>query len=188
MELATSLALGIGLSAACGFRIFVPLLIMSIAALNGYLALDSNFAWIGSYPALLILGTATVAEILGYYVPWVDNLLDTVATPAAVIAGIVASASVLGELSPPLQWTLAAIAGGGSAGLVQAGTVAARGTSVTVTGGLGNVVVATLENITSAVMTLMALILPIVTMLLLVILGVYAARRIRRLRAHRYKK
>ena len=188
MELVASIALGIGLSAACGFRIFVPLLIMSIASLNGYLTLDGDFAWIGTYPALFILGTATAAEILGYYVPWVDNLLDTVATPAAVIAGIIASASVLGDWPPPLQWTLAAIAGGGTAGLVQAGTVAARGTSSAVTGGLGNFVVATLENVTSVVVALMALILPVLTVLLLVVLGLYAGRRIRRLRASRSEK
>lgn len=185
MELATSLALGIGLSAACGFRVFVPLFIMSIAGLSGYLTLDGGFAWIATYPALASFGVATLVEVLGYYIPWVDNLLDTIATPAAVVAGIVASASVLGEATPLVQWMLAVIAGGGTAGLVQTGTVAARGTSSATTGGLGNVVVATLENVTSALTAVLALVMPVLTVLALVVLGVFIGRRIRRRRARR---
>lgn len=185
MELATSLALGIGLSAACGFRVFVPLFIMSIAGLSGYLTLDGGFAWIATYPALASFGVATLVEVLGYYIPWVDNLLDTIATPAAVVAGIVASASVLGEATPLVQWMLAVIAGGGTAGLVQTGTVAARGTSSATTGGLGNFVVATLENVTSALTAVLALVMPVLTVLALVVLGVFIGRRIRRRRARR---
>ncbi|PYQ56518.1 MAG: DUF4126 domain-containing protein, partial [Acidobacteria bacterium] len=80
METVLSILIGLGLAAACGFRVFVPLLIMSLASRAGvgHLALGPGFAWIGSTPALLSFAVATVLEIAGYYIPWVDNLLDTV--------------------------------------------------------------------------------------------------------------
>src|SRR5881394_829642 len=115
MEPFLSSLVGIGLSAACGFRVFVPLLVVSIASYSGHLHLAPGFEWMGSTAALIAFATATALEIAGYYVPWVDNLLDTIASPAAVIAGTIATASVVADMSPFLKWTLAAIAGGGIA-------------------------------------------------------------------------
>ena len=40
MDTAVSIALGIGLAAAVGFRVFLPLLVASIAAYTGHLHLD----------------------------------------------------------------------------------------------------------------------------------------------------
>src|SRR6267378_5007073 len=116
METLMSICLGIGLSAACGFRVFVPLLIMSIASLSGHLSLAHGFEWIGSYPALISFSVATCLEIAGYYIPWLDHLLDTMATPAAIVAGTIVTASMMTDVSPLLKWTLAIIAGGGAAG------------------------------------------------------------------------
>jgi hypothetical protein len=162
LDLVTAVLIGIGLSAACGFRVFVPLLGASIAAHAGYLPLSSEFSWLGSTPALLALSLATVVEIGAYSVPMIDHLLDAVTTPAAVIAGTLLMASVLGEASPFLRWSLAVIAGGGAAGLVQAGSVMARGSMAVMTGGLGNLVIALLEFAGAVVMTLIALLAPLV--------------------------
>src|SRR6266478_8524849 len=129
METLLSICVGIGLSAACGFRVFVPLLVMSIAALCGHLTLAHGFEWIGTYPAVVAFAVATCLEIAGYYIPWVDHLLDTIATPAALVAGTLVTASAVTDISPFLKWTLAVIAGGGSAGLVQGATVIMRGAS-----------------------------------------------------------
>src|SRR5947207_9861715 len=114
METLLAISLGIGLSAACGFRVFVPLLVMSVASLSGHLTLAPGFQWIGTYPALVTFSAATVVEIGGYYIPWVDHLLDTMATPAAIVAGTVVTAAMVSNMSPMLKWTLAAIAGGGA--------------------------------------------------------------------------
>ena len=127
MELALSICLGLGLSAACGFRVFVPLLGVSTAALAGHLHLAYGFEWLGTWPAFACFLTATILEIVAYYVPWLDNLLDSVATPAAVVAGTIATASVITDMSPLLQWSLAIIAGGGTAGVIQSATVLVRG-------------------------------------------------------------
>src|SRR6266404_3033095 len=105
METLLSICVGVGLSAACGFRVFVPLLVMSIAAASGHLTLAHGFEWIGSNPALVAFSVATVVEIAAYYIPWVDNLLDAIATPAAVIAGTLVTASMVTGTSPFLKWT-----------------------------------------------------------------------------------
>jgi hypothetical protein len=89
MELITSLALGIGLSACCGFRIFVPLLVTNIAALSGHYHFGQDFAWMGTMTAFYIFASATILEIIGYYIPWFDNLLDSIATPTSIIAGTI---------------------------------------------------------------------------------------------------
>jgi hypothetical protein len=169
METLTCVCLGIGLSAACGFRVFVPLLFMSLASLSGHLTLAHSFAWIGTYPALITFAVATSLEIGGYYIPWVDHLLDTLATPAAVVAGTIVTAAIITDVSPLLKWTLAVIAGGGVAGVVQGSTVLARATSTATTGGLGNPLFATIE-LGGAVMTsIMALVAPIVLALLIMV-------------------
>src|SRR5688572_17957636 len=129
MELLLSVCIGLGLSAACGFRIFVPLLITCIAAHSGHLNLASSFEWVGSPAALTAFSIATALEIGGYYIPWLDNFLDTVATPAAIVAGTVVTASMVTDVSPFLKWSLAVVAGGGIAGTVQATTRSEEHTS-----------------------------------------------------------
>ncbi|HWH72269.1 MAG TPA: DUF4126 domain-containing protein [Candidatus Sulfotelmatobacter sp.] len=161
MDTVLSICLGIGLSAACGFRVFVPMLVMSIAALSGHLTLAPGFAWIGTYPALITFAVATGLEIAGYYVPWVDHLLDTVATPAAIVAGTIITASMVTDMSPMMKWSLALIAGGGTAGLVQGSTVLVRAASSATTGGLANPLFATIELGGSVITSIAALLVPV---------------------------
>ena len=172
-----SVLLGIGLSAACGFRVFVPLLIMSLAASNGHLNLAPGFEWIGSSEACTVFAVATVCEVLAYYIPWLDNLLDSLASPAAVVAGTITTASVLTDTSPFLQWSLAMIAGGGAAGLVQAGTVLVRGASSISTAGLANPAVATVEVAAAATTSILSLIAPLVAVAAAATLVIFVVRR-----------
>jgi hypothetical protein len=153
---------------------------MSVASLAGHLDLAPGFDWIGTYYALAAFATATVVEILGYYVPWVDNLLDTIATPAAIVAGTVATAAMVSELSPFLKWSLALIAGGGTAGIIQLGTVTLRGASSTTTGGLGNFVVATGELLGSILTAIVAIVLPLLAIVLVLLGCVFILRTLRR--------
>jgi hypothetical protein len=159
-----SAVLGIGLAAACGFRVFVPFLIVGIAARAGHLTLGPSFGWLSSTPALVALALATVLEIGGYYIPWLDHLLDVIATPAAVVAGAVMTASVVTGLDPTTRWILALIAGGGIAGTVQALTVGVRKLSLVTTGGIGNPVVATGELLGSIVLSIVAIALPLLAL------------------------
>ena len=171
MELLLSLCVGLGLSAACGFRVFVPLFATSVAAHAGHLTLTPSFEWLGSEAAMIAFGTATALEVGAYYIPWLDNFLDTVTTPAAVVAGTIVTASMVADVSPFLKWSLAVIAGGGVAGAVQATTVLARGFSLTSTGGIGNPLVATAELGGSVLTSLAAILAPLFAMFLVVLLS-----------------
>src|SRR5512134_2585539 len=143
LDLALSVALGVGLAAATGLRLFLPMLVASAAAYTGHLPLSENFAWLGTLPALSLLGVAAVVEVLAYYIPGVDNLLDTLATPAAFVAGTVVAAAVMTDLPPMVKWAAAMIAGGGVAGVTQSVTALVRAKSTLFTGGLANPAVAT---------------------------------------------
>lgn len=177
METIFSLAAGVALSATCGFRVFVPLLVMNLAAKNGYLTLSDRFEWIGGGPALIVFAIATVVEILAYYIPWLDNVLDTIATPAAFVAGTVVTASFIGDMSPFLMWVLAAIAGGGAAAAVQGSTVLLRGSSSATTGGVGNPVLSTGELIVAGAGSVLAVAAPIACLILMAIAAVLVYRR-----------
>lgn len=183
---------GLALSAAVGFRVFVPLLLTGVAARFGYLELTRDMTWLGSDAALVALATATVLEVSAYYVPWLDNLLDTVATPTAVVAGVIAWAAVTPELSPLLRWTVAVVAGGGVAGLVQSGTTLLRLHSSAFTAGLGNPVVATGELAGSVSLSVLAVLAPLLAatlvVLVLVGLGGFYRRATRRRNAAPYAK
>ncbi len=153
MEIFLSLCLGVGLAACSGFRVFVPLLLSSLAVHFGLANVTIGFEWMATWTAIGILATATVLEIGGYYIPWVDNLLDTIATPAAFAAGTLLTTSFVEIDNPILHWGLGLIMGGGTASFIQAGTSMVRLASTKLSGGIANPVVATFENILSVLFT-----------------------------------
>jgi len=179
-ESVLSVGVGLALAAAAGFRVFVPLLVLSLAARAGWVALAPGFDWIGSTPATIVFGTATVLEIVAYYVPFFDNLLDTIATPAAVVAGVVASASVLADLPPWLRYSIALIVAGSTAGLVQTSTALLRLQTSATTAGFGNFVVATFELVGSVVVAIAAVLFPLAALLFVVGLLAFAIRLLAR--------
>lgn len=180
METAVSIALGIGLAAAVGFRVFLPLLVTSIAAYTGHLHLDPNFAWLGSLSAMTMLGVAAVVEVLAYYVPAVDNLLDTITTPLALVAGTVVSAAVITDLPPLIKWSTAIIAGGGVAAITQGVTTLVRAKSTAFTAGVGNPVISTIEMIAAVVIAVLALLAPLIAIALVALFCWFAVRLVRR--------
>ena len=166
-EVITAIALGIGLSASTGFRVFLPLLIAGIAARLGFLPLTDSFNWLSGNTALISLGAATVVEVGAYYIPFVDNLLDTISTPLAVGAGTLITASVLPADSELVKWITSFIVGGGAAAAVQGGTAALRLGSTGTTGGAGNFLVSTGENVAATVTPIVTIIIPIFIALLI---------------------
>ncbi|HCT39625.1 MAG TPA: DUF4126 domain-containing protein [Moraxellaceae bacterium] len=178
MELMIALLVGIGLAAAAGLRIFLPLFGLALGSWLNYIPVQGDMVWLATPAAVVALGAATILEIGGYYFPLVDHLLDTVAAPGAIIAGTLMTASLITGIDQPmLQWSLALIAGGGTAGIVQAGSMLARATSTATTGGLGNPVVATGEWLGSLALTLTAILAPLLIVLALAGLGLWAWRR-----------
>jgi hypothetical protein len=180
----TAIALGIALSAAAGFRIFIPLLGASIASMTHWIQLPPEMSWMGSWPALICFGTAAIAEMAAYYIPFIDNLLDVISTPTAVAAGTLLAYSIFpaGQNEALVKWVLAFIGGGGSAGILQAGTGLLRLFSTKTTAGTGNAVVASGENAAALVSVSLSFVIPIiVASILLFIIGWIIIKIIKRL-------
>ena len=190
MDTVLAALIGIALSATCGFRIFVPLLAVCLATraegedAQPLVELADNFNWLASDSALIVFLVAAIFEIVGYYLPVIDNLLDTVATPASVLAGTLITAAFLTGMEPWMQWVLGLIAGGGMAGAVQSTTVVARAASTVTTGGLGNPIVASVEtgySFLGSFLAVLAAPVALVILLFLVFLGLFMWNRRRRL-------
>ena len=171
VQILLSLSLGLGLAAACGFRVFIPPLMMGVGSRLDLYKLEGSFVWVDDTWAIAIFAVATLLEIGGYFIPWIDNLLDTVATPAAILGGIfVTSASLEGELDPSAQWTLSVIAGGSVSGVIQLGTVATRAISTGTTGGLANPIISLLEAVASILCILISLFLVAIIPIIIIFL------------------
>src|SRR5947207_2653177 len=168
-DFALPIVLGIALAAATGFRVFLPMLIVSAAAYTGHLSLDNSFAWLGTPAALIMLSVAALVEILAYYIPVIDNLLNSVSTPASFVAGTIVSAAVMTDVPPMVKWTAAVIAGGGIAGLTQGVTAVVRAHSTVLTGGLGNSVIATAELGGALLISFLALAAPAAAIALVIL-------------------
>lgn len=177
-ELVVSIAVGIALSACSGFRVFIPMLAANLATRFNVLDLSNGFEWLSSPTATFILGAATLAEIMAYYIPVVDNLLDTITTPASFVAGTILSTSFLKIDSPELRWTLGILAGGGMASTIQAGTGLLRLASTKFTVGFGNALFSTFENSVAIIFSLLTLWLPILVAFLGVLLFVFLLKKV----------
>jgi len=177
----TSFAMGIALSACAGFRIFIPMLAGALAGHFHIIELSANMAWLSGWPAIILFATAAVAEVAAYYIPFVDNLLDTIATPLSVGAGTVLAASLLplGH-NDLLRWVLSFLAGGSAAGIIQLGTGLLRLFSSKATVGTGNAIVATSENAAAVTGTVLSFIIPVIIAILLIVLIVWIVIKLER--------
>lgn len=180
-DIILSVFLGLGLAASAGFRVFMPLLALSIASHFDYLPLSESFQWLGSLPALIALALATILEIAAYYIPWVDNLLDTAAVPLATIAGTGVLAASVTELNPMLTWGLAIIAGGGTAGAIKSANAGTRMLSSVKTVGLANPIVSTVETGFSFSLVVLAIFFPVLAILLVLSILYFLFKVLRKL-------
>ncbi len=165
-----SILVGIGLAASVGFRIFVPLFALSLASYFNIIPLNESWQWVGSTTALIILGVATLVEIFAYFIPFLDNLLDTIAVPLAAVAGTAVMVATVSDLDPTFTWALAIIAGGGTAAAIKGSTSTTRLASTTTTAGIANPVISTVETGTSIIMSVFSIFIPVVAILLIVLI------------------
>jgi hypothetical protein len=173
MELVASAALGIGLAAAAGLRVFIPLLVLNLASRLDMVSLTPGLEWVGSWGAFTVFAVAAVVEIVGFLVPVVDNVLDVIATPAAAVAGAIVMGAVLVGVDPLWTWALAIIAGGGTAAVVQGTTTAVRATSTATTAGVANPLVGASESAGSIGLSILAIAVPILAAALVVFILTY---------------
>jgi hypothetical protein len=165
-----SIILGICLSATCGFRIFVPPLVLSIAYKIGFISLPVKYGWAKSNLALTILAIATIIEILAYYIPVVDNLLDTISVPTSIVAGTLMTVTFVNFDNEVLNWAMSVIFGGGAAVGISTLTSSIRVVTTTTTFGFGNGILATIEWISATTLSIITILLPILSLVFLIIL------------------
>lgn len=171
--------LAVCLSAACGLRVFMPPFFLGLAAHFGLIEMNEGLAWLSNGTALTILGVATLVEFTAFYIPFIDNLLDSIASPLAIMAGVLLTSSLLSDYDPAIKWTVAGIAGGGASSIVQGGSVAMRAVSSGTTFGFGNFIVATVETVASFLISLLSILLPIIGMLLVGALFYFSYRALK---------
>jgi hypothetical protein len=169
IETISAVALGIGLSASAGFRVFIPLLVAGLASHFGILSLGDSFQWMSSTPALICFGVASILEVLAYYIPFVDNLIDTIATPLSVGAGTLLMTSVFPAESEWMKWVMGFIVGGGAAAAIQSGSAITRLLSSQFTAGTGNLVVSTTEGVAATGFSILSLVIPIFVAILIIV-------------------
>lgn len=186
-EILAAVALGIGLSASVGFRVFIPMLVASVAAHFNIIPLTESFSWLGSWPAMISFGTAAVVEVLAYYIPFVDNLLDTVTTPLAVGAGTLLMTSVLPVDNELMKWIMGFVVGGGAAATMQSGSVLSRLTSSKFTAGTANPVVSTGENVAALGSSVTALFFPPVVAVIFILIAILIFVKLFEWRKHKKK-
>lgn len=172
LSYAISAFIGIGLAAASGFRVFLPMFAVSLASYMGWIPMNEHFQWLAGLPTLITTGIATIVEILAYYIPYVDHVLDTLSVPLATVAGSVMFASQFTDLGTFPTWALALIAGGGTAAAISSGFAGTRAASTATTGGLGNSVVATTETAGAGIMSFLALAAPLIAFVIAIALVV----------------
>lgn len=177
-----SIFLGIGLAASAGFRIFLPLFALSLAAYFDVWQLNENWEWVGSMAAIITFGVATMVEVLAYFIPWLDNLLDSFAIPMAALAGTAVMVSTVSNLDPVITWTLAIIAGGGTATAIKGASATGRLASTATTGGTANPVIGLVETGTAAVVTTASIFAPILAAFLVLIILIIIYRLYRKIR------
>jgi len=178
MEYAIGICLGMGLAASAGFRVFVPLLAANVSSMLGWVHLSHSFEWMGTWVSFAVFLSATVIEIGAYYIPWLDNALDTITIPLAAIAGTLLAVTFMAELPPVVQWTLGIIAGGGSAAVIKTGASMARLKSSLFTAGWANWIIATFEHIASIVMSVLTILIPILMGIFAVFILIFFAFRL----------
>ena len=139
----------------------------------------SDFEFLSSDMSLIVMGSASLMEILAYKVPFLDNALDAVATPLAGLAGVTVVAITLQGTDPAIQWAFAIIAGGSTSIGIQSATVAGRGLSSVASLGVANPIFSMVEDIFSLLIVLIALLAPFLALIgILFALGILVSRRL----------
>ena len=187
-EAISGLSAAFGLSGSAGLNAYIPLLLVALAARfpmsDPLVKLQPPFDLLGSWWAIGLIAVLLVVEIVADKIPAVDSVNDAIQTfirPAAGAILFAGSANVITDIHPILALGSGLLVAGG----VHATKTAARPVVTVTTGGVGNPVVSTLEDIVAFVVSLLAILLPIIAALLLLtflFVVIYFVRRWRQRR------
>lgn len=177
----TAVALGIGLAATAGLRAWLPLLLVGVLSRLGVLELGESFRFLSSWPALVLFGVATVAEIVADKVPAVDHALDVVSTVVRPAAGALLAASALYQVQDPLIALVIGLVVGAPVALgPHAAKSALRAASSATTAGIANPIVSFVEDGLAIGLFIAVVLLPILSVGVLATIVWLLLRRRRR--------
>ncbi|MFN8167932.1 MAG: DUF4126 domain-containing protein [Candidatus Nanopelagicales bacterium] len=174
MDLTTAVITALGLAAAAGLNAYVPLLVVGVLDRLGVIDLPSSYDGSSSTPVLVVLAVLLAVEFFADKVPGVDSVNDVIQTVVRPAAGALLAAGALGVGTDLPPW-VGIVAGLLAAGGVHAGKAAVRPVVNVTTGGVGAPVVSAVEDGTSLVASLLAILAPLL-LVVVVVVGVVAAR------------
>ena len=155
-----ALLMGFSLAAACGLRAFLPLFVIGLGVRAGLLTMSDGFEWMGSYPALICFGFATLLEILADKIPAVDHVLDAGGVFVRPLAGAVAASCLIKGFDPMMTVVIGIIVGSSVAGVVHTLKGSLRLLSTATTGGIANPVISVIEDAAATVTSVISIFLP----------------------------
>jgi len=187
MDLFANIIAGFGLAAPAGLNAWIPLLITGLAGRLGFIKLTQPFDVLTNTWVLLALVILLTIEVFADKIPAVDSVNDIIHTfirPAAGGILFAAQSGMVHGMDPAFSFILGAL----SAGSVHAVKAGVRPVVTATTAGLGNPLVSLVEDILSAVSTVLALIVPILAAIIMGSILLVAAWVVWRWRERRRKR
>jgi hypothetical protein len=178
--------MGLGLAFPAGLNAYIPLLTLACAArFTNLVTLASPYDALSSNAGIGVLTLLLAVEVVADKVPLVDHandLIQTVVRPASGAILMLSSTGAVEHFNP----TLAVILGILAAGSVHTVKAVARPAVTVTTGGLGNPIVSTVEDVIAFISSVAAIVLPLLVILTIpafvAFIAVLARRRLRRRR------
>ena len=169
IEALTNIITSFGLSASAGLNAYIPLLIVALLArFTDLIRLNETFDALTNTWVIALLLVLTLIETLVDKIPAVDTINDGIQTfvrPAAGAILFAASSNVISDIHPALS----VICGILVAGAVHVVKATARPVVTATTAGTANPLVSTAEDITSGLVSVLAILAPIVALGLIII-------------------
>ncbi|GGM18808.1 hypothetical protein GCM10007977_020130 [Dactylosporangium sucinum] len=171
---------GLGLATSAGLNAYIPLLAIGVLArYTELITLPSNWQWMENGWTILIVAALLAIEFVADKVPIVDHVNDVIQTfvrPTAggLAFGAASSASTVtvtdpGSFFSSNQWIPIVVGGAVSLG-VHGMKAASRPVINATTAGFGAPVASTIEDGISAVLSLVAIILPVLVLFFLLLM------------------
>jgi lipoprotein signal peptidase len=172
----TSILAAFGLSAASGLNAYIPLLMVGLTArFTNWITLAPPFDVLTNEWVLGALVVLLGIEFFADKIPVVDHVNDVIQTfvrPAAGAILFASEAHVITSIHPVIAIILGLLVAFG----VHATKATARPVVTVATGGIGNPIVSTIEDVASFGITLTAILAPILLLFALALLLVIAYR------------
>ena len=162
MDLLFGISTAFGLAASAGLNAYIPLLVIGLLArFTELFTLESPWNILENWWIIGVLLFLSTIEFFADKFPAVNHINDLIQTFVRPTAGAIvfaASTSIISNINPIFSVALGLLVAGGVHTVKSA---AIRPLVTASTGGVGNIIVSTLEDILSTVVSLVSVFIPI---------------------------